>query len=447
MGILDRSLTLVDDNDLPTSDLKFTEIAVDGLATGKLEEKSAVELAPGQRSDVLIRVPPDVPPNTIYHLKQIGVPGPAAPHGDPQQELWLANIQITGPAVNMHLPSEHDPVVRDMLQKCRPFKDIQDSELTTPAGGQDLTLRFAASDGDPNLPNGNAPFYTINGKTFHHQQPLSIPIGTAQEWVVTAGLDNHPFHIHVNAFQIVSYRNAQGVVRPMNLWRDTVYIKEKEQYTIRSRFRDYVGDSVLHCHILDHEDQGMMMCLRFYDPTGKLKPVGPGCPPLQQLNALNTPAPALRLPDAKGRVATLRDFRGRNVVLVFFLGTDCPHCTQALRQLLEQARQKDWGDTVILAVSSEPIRDFPRAQSILGFSSSDPLYLLVDEPLNAFRAFGCCLKDEPQHGLFVIDPKGTMRAGFTGQSPFENTADVLDAVRKLSTDSRQEVLVRSQARK
>jgi FtsP/CotA-like multicopper oxidase with cupredoxin domain/peroxiredoxin len=444
---LDRCFTLVNDYDVPTSDLKFIEIAVDGLATGKLEEKPAIELAPGQRSDVLIRVPPDVPPNTIYHLKQIGVPGPAAPHSDPQQELWLAKIQITGPAVNMHLPNEYEPHVRDKLQKCRPFKDIEDAELTPPPGAQDLTLKFSACDAGPTDGCGTVPFYTINGKTFTRQQPLSIPINTAQEWVVTATKDNHPFHIHVNPFQIVSYRNACGVVRRINLWRDTLYIKESEQYTIRSRFRDYVGDSVLHCHILDHEDQGMMMCLRFYDPTGKLKPVGPGCPPLQQLNALNTPAPTLRLPDAKGRVAALRDFRGRNVVLVFFLGADCPHCTQSLRDILAQARQKDWGDTAIVAVSSEPIRDLARAQSILGYLPSDLFYLLVDEPLNAFRAFGCSLKGEPQHGLFVIDRNGTIRARYSGPSPFEPATAVLDAIRKIPSDSRHELTVQSPSRK
>jgi FtsP/CotA-like multicopper oxidase with cupredoxin domain len=61
------------------------------------------------------------------------------------------------------------------------------------------------------------------------------------------------------------------------LWKDTLFIKNLAQqgwpsgeYTIvvRTRYERYIGDFVLHCHILDHEDQGMMQNIRIALPDG-----------------------------------------------------------------------------------------------------------------------------------------------------------------------------------
>ena len=42
------------------------------------------------------------------------------------------------------------------------------------------------------------------------------------------------------------------------VWKDTLWIKPNYTVTIRTRYERYIGDFVLHCHILDHEDRGMM---------------------------------------------------------------------------------------------------------------------------------------------------------------------------------------------
>jgi FtsP/CotA-like multicopper oxidase with cupredoxin domain len=59
------------------------------------------------------------------------------------------------------------------------------------------------------------------------------------------------------------------------VWKDTLFVKnlargQAEQYTlvIRTRYERYIGDFVLHCHILDHEDQGMMQNIRIALPNG-----------------------------------------------------------------------------------------------------------------------------------------------------------------------------------
>jgi FtsP/CotA-like multicopper oxidase with cupredoxin domain len=60
------------------------------------------------------------------------------------------------------------------------------------------------------------------------------------------------------------------------VWKDTLFVKnlargQAEQYTlvIRTRYERYIGDFVLHCHILDHEDQGVMQNIRIALPNGR----------------------------------------------------------------------------------------------------------------------------------------------------------------------------------
>jgi FtsP/CotA-like multicopper oxidase with cupredoxin domain len=63
------------------------------------------------------------------------------------------------------------------------------------------------------------------------------------------------FHLHINRFQVVS-RNGQS--EPYRAWKDTVLVRGGETVRIRIPFRDFAGKTVYHCHILDHEDLGMM---------------------------------------------------------------------------------------------------------------------------------------------------------------------------------------------
>jgi hypothetical protein len=75
------------------------------------------------------------------------------------------------------------------------------------------------------------------------------------------GIGSHPYHQHVNPFQVVSVNNFfssinTNVVR-VNEWRDTVPLPP-DGVTIRFRTSDWTGDMVLHCHLLRHGDHGMM---------------------------------------------------------------------------------------------------------------------------------------------------------------------------------------------
>ncbi|WP_239033352.1 multicopper oxidase domain-containing protein [Leptothermofonsia sichuanensis] len=85
-----------------------------------------------------------------------------------------------------------------------------------------------------------------------------MKLDTIEDWeLVNVDPDrmDHPFHLHVNPFQVIA-RN--GKPEPYRVWKDTVLVKGAETVQIRIPFRDFVGRTVYHCHILDHEDLGMM---------------------------------------------------------------------------------------------------------------------------------------------------------------------------------------------
>jgi FtsP/CotA-like multicopper oxidase with cupredoxin domain len=66
----------------------------------------------------------------------------------------------------------------------------------------------------------------------------------------------HAFHIHVNAFQLLNKDEKPGE------WRDTILVPPNETIRFRTRFERFDGTFVLHCHILTHEDSGMMQLVR-----------------------------------------------------------------------------------------------------------------------------------------------------------------------------------------
>jgi FtsP/CotA-like multicopper oxidase with cupredoxin domain len=129
----------------------------------------------------------------------------------------------------------------------------------------------------PNAP----PTHTINGKQFSGEIDQYMKLGATEEWnlfndSITGG-PVHPFHIHVNPFQIVRWFDpaimapslrASGVpMRSPWVWWDNFAIPVQGWVTMWTRFVDFTGTYVFHCHILGHEDRGMMQLVNV-SPAG-----------------------------------------------------------------------------------------------------------------------------------------------------------------------------------
>jgi FtsP/CotA-like multicopper oxidase with cupredoxin domain len=80
--------------------------------------------------------------------------------------------------------------------------------------------------------------------------------GTTEDWTVeNRTLQDHVFHIHVNPFL---YQRVGPTGKSEWAWKDTLLMPSGATIDTYSQYLDFAGKFVLHCHILDHEDLGMM---------------------------------------------------------------------------------------------------------------------------------------------------------------------------------------------
>ena len=97
----------------------------------------------------------------------------------------------------------------------------------------------------------------INGKKMDMSRvDFTAPLGATEIWAIenVVGMD-HPFHLHGFQFQVI---DRNGVAEKFRSWKDMVNVPKHETARIIVRYDNYPGKWMFHCHILDHEDHGMM---------------------------------------------------------------------------------------------------------------------------------------------------------------------------------------------
>jgi FtsP/CotA-like multicopper oxidase with cupredoxin domain len=230
-------------------------IATDGGALAAPVELSELVLAPGERAEVLVQgnqpagtyrlltLPYDRGLDSMLGGLSDGMEG-GRPYGS---DLVAVNQTPQTLAIATYPQSPDTPATP---QASLPAQLLPIAELPEP-----IQVRQFVLDHGIDFETGMA--FLINGKAFaHHRIDTQVIQNTVEDWVITnrAGM-NHPFHVHVNAFQVVSRNGTPPAYRA---WKDTINIAGGETVRIRIPFRDFSGQTVYHCHILDHEDRGMM---------------------------------------------------------------------------------------------------------------------------------------------------------------------------------------------
>jgi FtsP/CotA-like multicopper oxidase with cupredoxin domain len=212
----------------------LAHIALDGSYLAAPAPLDRLVLAPGNRSDVLVRpVRAGSFPLWITPYPRGSMPGMNAPVS-------------TDPAVVATLTVTGAPVAAAPLPLTLPAAVV-------PAGatGQERRIRFAMGRGQ----GGMRP--TIDGLAFDpDRDDQQVRLGTVEEWTITnTGPFVHPFHIHVWPFTVLATSDGQ---QPTGVPQDVVLVPPGGWVRIRIPFTRYPGRTVYHCHILDHEDAGMM---------------------------------------------------------------------------------------------------------------------------------------------------------------------------------------------
>ncbi len=205
-------------------------------------------LAAGNRTDFLARF---TEPGTYYVWK-------LAVAGTPTSNDLLAIVQVEGDA----LPDRPLPSLPGTDKAPCYLQPINHAEVAhTPRRVYEFGV----------LRPGEFGGFTINGEAYGRIDPetgepgphpnTDLPLGNAEEWTLTNSSGApHPYHIHVNPFQVVGDKvDPDGPDDPSNWrWLDTLALPVNDSFKIRSRFLTYDGHFVMHCHILVHEDVGMM---------------------------------------------------------------------------------------------------------------------------------------------------------------------------------------------
>ncbi len=238
-------LKLVRESD-PGSVVAHYQLAHDGITTGRLDRVDETEMYPGYRTDVLVKAGNRA---ETWLLLDEESPDGTGLLGETESRKVLARVVVEGRSVegrggSMPLPDEAT------LARLAPFEPIEDHELTgTQQARFEVDVRF------------NPPKFLINGKEYDpHAPPRRLELGAVEEWFVSSSrFSGHPFHIHVNPFQVMT---NDGKV----LWKDTLFVRPETSVRVRTRYRRYIGQFVLHCHTLDHEDLGMMEKLEIVPP-------------------------------------------------------------------------------------------------------------------------------------------------------------------------------------
>ncbi len=232
---------------------KLDVVAIDGFAldtypgTPPALSESSVIIPPAGRAEFVVTGPANGRAKFQTLCYNTG------PNGDPDPYIWLADLVA---------PKNH-----------RASADFANRPLTVgeplPANEYTTALPPPAVKRLVVLSEDNKPHFFINGKSFNIKAPpmFVVHVGTVEEWrIVNVTYEIHDFHMHQLHFLIES---IDGVKQVHPHWADTVIVPHRKgigkgstpgSVVLLMDFRNPVirGEFVFHCHILDHEDQGMM---------------------------------------------------------------------------------------------------------------------------------------------------------------------------------------------
>ncbi|MCA9694891.1 MAG: multicopper oxidase family protein, partial [Myxococcales bacterium] len=233
--LLNSTLAVILNLELEGHDLH--PIAADGITYDAIDQVPTLGMAPGDRADILVQA-------GAAGTYQLVSPGPPM-----SPDIVLATIIVEGDSVSMDLPGDLP----------EPDYILPDAQNETPDDTRQITFEMTMG------PGGG---FTISGQPYDPScVNYILQRGDVVDWEITnnAGMGAHPFHIHTNSFQVLE---VNGVPENPPRWHD-VYAVPGNGGTILARMRvdDFVGGILLHCHIVTHEELGMMHKVVIVDDT------------------------------------------------------------------------------------------------------------------------------------------------------------------------------------
>jgi FtsP/CotA-like multicopper oxidase with cupredoxin domain len=217
-------------------------VSEDGAPITAERPVDELEVPPGTRIDVLVH---SGDPGQ-YELTANGMMTGVGAARSPNRIIGI--MEVAGGAVrSVAIPSSTLP---------EDLRAVRIDEKRTVSFSQTKTIKAAEQK------------FFLNGKIFDaNRMDVRVPLGNVEEWTIRNDSDDmHVFHIHQIGFQVVE---VDGVPMPFNGYVDTVRIPQRGEVKLRLPFTDrlILGRFMFHCHVLKHEDGGMMANIEIYDPA------------------------------------------------------------------------------------------------------------------------------------------------------------------------------------
>ncbi|MFV0462408.1 MAG: multicopper oxidase family protein [Nostocoides sp.] len=252
---------------------RYLDISLDGHTLGLLgrdgqgltaaRDIEHLFMPPGSRADLLVRALAD----GTYAVRTTSVdrirPGQGMGMGmgmDGSQlsrAMVLATVAVTSNPASTSSAATPASAARPTGASGWPDWDRSLRDLT--GAGVDAQRRVTFTMGMGGTGGG---MFEIDGRVFDPQRvDVSARLGTVEEWTIAnTSVMDHPFHLHVWPFQVTDAPDHDPGGPPD--WRDVINVPAAGQVTVRVPIETYAGTTVYHCHILDHEDLGMMGMIR-----------------------------------------------------------------------------------------------------------------------------------------------------------------------------------------
>ncbi len=232
---------------------KVEVVAIDGFAldtypgTPPTLTESSVVMPPASRAEFVVTGPASGRTKFQTLCYNTG------PNGDPDPYIWLGDL-----AAPKGRPGSGDFSNRPLTVGEPLPQNVYTTALPPPVAKRLVVFS-----------ENSKPRFFINGKAFTMKSPpmFVVHVGTVEEWhVINVTEEIHDFHIHQLHFLVES---INGVKQEHPHWADSFIVPHRSaggkksvpgSVVLLMDFRDPVirGEFVFHCHILDHEDQGMM---------------------------------------------------------------------------------------------------------------------------------------------------------------------------------------------
>lgn len=144
-------------------------------------------------------------------------------------------------------------------------------------------------------------------------------------------------------------------------------------------------------------------------------------------------APDFSLPDGDGKKTTLRQFRGKPVVVIFYLGAGCVHCIEQLVAFAPEAEAFKKAGMSLVAVSTDTVAGLNFTVEKAKYNGGFPIPLLSDTSLKTFKAYRAHddFESQPLHGTFLIDGDGLIRWQDISFQPFMEPKFLLTEAQRL----------------